>query len=122
MRHIVISVLLSGFVWPGAGQLYNREFRKGVILISLTFLVSLSLLLGAGVEVARNLPPDLSMFDTSHARAITEKIMLENAGFFMTFQVLVLAIWGYGVIDAFLGARERQKTSTPVSAPPSEPS
>lgn len=107
MKQAILAALLSAFVWPGAGQLYNREFRKGLILIGLTLLLVVSLFLGAGVEIARRLPPDLAAFDRVQARMLSEQLLQENAGFFMAFQLLMLSVWLYGMVDAYMGARDR---------------
>jgi hypothetical protein len=115
VKSIIIATLLSAVVWPGAGQLYNRDFKKGAVLIALTFLAGVSLFLAAGMEIARSLPPDLAQVDAVRARMIAEEIAQRNAGFFTAFNLLILATWLFGVVDAFLGARERQ------NPPPPEP-
>lgn len=112
MKAVLIPVLLSALVWPGAGQIYNRDFKKGIVLILLTFLAGLSLFMVAGMQIAQHLPPDVSSIDTARAQAIADEILKKNAGFFASFNILVLATWVFGVIDAFLGAKER------LNAPP----
>lgn len=115
MKAILIPVLLSALVWPGAGQIYNRDFKKGVVLVLLTFLAGVSLFMVAGMQIAQHLPPDVSSIDAARAQTIADDIVKKNAGFFASFNILVLATWVFGIIDAFLGAKER------LNAPPPGP-
>jgi hypothetical protein len=112
MRQIVLAVRLSAVVWPGAGQLYNREFQKGFILIGLTLLFGLSLFMTAGVGIAKHMPPDATTFDMAQARILSDTIVRENAKFFTTFNLLMMATWIYSIVDAYLGARDRLKPPT----------
>jgi hypothetical protein len=114
MKQILIAVLLSGLLWPGTGQMYNREFAKGLVLILLTFLFGLSLLMGAGAEILQKLPADGPAWDTSQVQQILEQIRLKNAGLVTTFNLLMTVTWVYGVVDAYLGAKDR------LTPPPGE--
>lgn len=113
MKQVLFAVLLSALVWPGAGQIYNREFTKGLILIGLTLLFGLSLLINVGREIAQNLPPDMIHFDIAQARALSEDILSRNSGFLLTFNTLMFVTWIYSIVDAFLGARDKLKPQPP---------
>ncbi|HRY29561.1 MAG TPA: hypothetical protein P5079_05930 [Elusimicrobiota bacterium] len=118
MRQTIFAVFLSGLLWPGLGQLYNRDFLKGFVLIGLTLLFGLSLFLGAGLEIANRLPADLSTFDMTQARALSQELLKSNSGFFFTFNLLTMITWLYAVVDAYLGAKERLSPPTPTDEPP----
>jgi hypothetical protein len=121
MRQVLIAVLLSAAVWPGAGQIYNREFRKAAVLISLTLLSAISLFSVAGVAIARRLPPNMDHVDVGVASVISQDVARENAGLFLSFNLLILAIWLYSVVDAYFGARERLKAPPAPAPEPEEP-
>jgi hypothetical protein len=121
MKTTLIAVLLSAFVWPGAGQIYNREFWKGVVLVCLTILFALSFLIGAGAEIAHRIPAGTTQLSVDQARAITEEILNQRSGYILAFNLLVMAVWLYGVVDAYLGARERLQRLAAPPAPPPEP-
>ena len=63
MASIIIPVLLCFFLGPGVGQLYNKEYKKGVLMILLSFVV----LLVAGTwyfnALKPFLPADLTTID-----------------------------------------------------------
>src|SRR5262245_56267925 len=113
MKEIVIAVLLSAFVWPGAGQIYNREYKKGIALIALTFLFALSLMMGLGMAIAREMPLNFSLADTGVVETLRDRVLADNAGFLLTFQLLSMATWLYAVVDAYMGARDRKKGPAP---------
>ncbi len=113
MKQPIIAALLSALVWPGAGQIYNREFKKGLVLIGLTLLFGLSLVMGAGRDLLHSLPADMSAFDIEQARMLTEEIMRRNSTSLVTFNLLMTVTWVYSAFDAYLGARDRLKTDAP---------
>ena len=55
MASVIIPVLLCFFLGPGVGQLYNKEYKKGALLIGVSFVI----LLVAGVWYFNALKPFL---------------------------------------------------------------
>lgn len=110
----MIAALLSALAWPGAGQFFNRDFKKGAVLTLLTLLLGLSLLLGLGRELIRALPPDPSPFNPEQVRAVRDAMVQANPRLYGTYSTLLSLTWIFGVVDAWLGARER-------TAPPPPP-
>jgi hypothetical protein len=83
-RQRVIALILSG-TFPGLGQLYNRQFLKGVL-----FLVA-----GAGLSwhVARAVPIDpLALIERGVSLAAVLALLV------------LLAVWFWSVVDAWRGA------------------
>lgn len=109
---LLIPVLLSFFLGPGFGQLYNKEYRKGLYLIGLSLLV----LVAAGVWYFRalqpHLPPDISTIDPKSLEPLLKKASAEvseaHGRTFTTYQLLLFIIWLYGVVDAYFGAVKRR--------------
>lgn len=119
MSRILLAILLS-VLQPGLGQIFNREYKKGIILISLTFLLFISLLIGMDMELAKRLPPDAGFMDVllkvSQSQEILKDILQKNSSTVATFKVLFFLVFIYSAWDAALGARER------LSPPPEPPS
>lgn len=110
MKNIMLAVLLSAFVWPGAGQVYNKEFAKGLVLIGLTFLMVMSFMLGAMNQLGGLAEFGKSgVLDFSAASKLTEAVARLNPGLVRTFNLLMSLTWVYAVVDAGFSARERMK-------------
>lgn len=120
MRTVWVPVLLSALVWPGAGQLYNREVRKGIILGALTFLLCLSFTMGAELQILDRLPPEALSANWvqthwAQVRSVMDDVLKQKSSYVMTFNLLMFAAWLFSVVDAYLTAQERRK------APPAPP-
>jgi Zn-dependent protease with chaperone function len=99
----VTAVALSALVCPGTGQLYNRHYLKGFLLI-LSFLgVGLYLiyrLMVLGVDLASSLVVE-------DVLSLIEKSQADSARFLLTGLALA-GIWLVGVVDAYRNARKRE--------------
>jgi len=105
--------LLSGLVVPGLGQIINREFKKGVLLLlaSLTAFFWFSRVLTE--QLSRTLPgtPDQWSRNPEAMKAAVVALVNEFPGWFVTFHLLMLVLWGFSVIDAFLTAKNLKPKS-----------
>jgi O-antigen/teichoic acid export membrane protein len=113
MRPGIKAFLLSAFVFPGLGQLYNQDRKKGVLLVLGTNLL-LGLLLLAGMVLFSQ--EYLSVF---YPRPLTWEMFrllvldtLTHPFFLIPFSLL-MALWGFSALDA---ARSAARPS-----PPAEP-
>ena len=118
MHRGMVAALMSAFLWPGAGQLYNRELRKGAALIGLTIAVAVAVIIATAAEVTRQLPADLGDLDADLVRTLPAQVLSARPGLLMASSVLLLLAWGYGVIDAYLGGRGRRKITLEPRTPP----
>ncbi len=109
---IIWAVALSAFVWPGAGQIYNKEFKKGLVLVVLTFVLSFSFIIGAEVQIMQRLQPGFDWQDWRKLMNIINELRKENTQYVTTFNFLMMAAWVYSTVDAWLGAREILKQKT----------
>ncbi len=108
---------LSGLVAPGLGQLYNREFVKGGILLfasvgsflwfSKTVTEALSLILPG--------TPDQWKVNEKLFRDSVTKVVNQNPDMFVTFEVLILVVWVFGTFDAYFTARRLLREGPPES-------
>jgi Na+-driven multidrug efflux pump len=104
MRPGIKAFLLSAFVFPGLGQLYNQDRRKGVALVlGANLLLGLVLLWGFILFSQEY----LSVF---YPRPLTRdlvKILLLDTLAHPLFLIpcgLLLALWGFAMVDAARGA------------------
>ena len=107
--------ILSGLVAPGLGQLYNREYAKGGLLLfaflgsflwfSKTVTEALSLVLpGAPDQWAQN---------NAAFRSAIMKVVQQNPDMFVTFEILILIVWVFGTVDAYFTARRLRRMEPP---------
>ena len=104
MRQGIKAFLLSAFVFPGLGQLYNQDRKKGVALV-----LGTNLLLGVTLLVGMVLFSQeyLSVF---YPRPLTwdlAKVLLLDTISHPLFWIpfgLLLAVWGFAMVDAVRGA------------------
>jgi Na+-driven multidrug efflux pump len=113
MRPGLKAFLLSAFVFPGLGQLYNQDRRKGVALV-----LGTNLLLGVVLLVSLVLFSQeyLSVF---YPRPLTWELVkvllldtLAHPLFWIPFGLL-LAVWGFAMVDAVRGAGQSKPPANP---------
>jgi hypothetical protein len=102
--------ILSALVVPGAGQIANRDYQKGILLL-VSFIGSfLWFSKNVTQKIAALLPgsPDQWMAHQDELREALTKLIGQNQDMFFTFQILLLLLWTFGVVDAYLGARKKK--------------
>lgn len=96
MKKSIAAPLCSGLVIPGLGQILNQQFRKGLIILGLVFVlfvagaVKLAFIITSLTRV-----PDLAK--TSQIAAFSRGDLFLIAGIAAAFLIL----WVYSVVDAF---------------------
>src|SRR5450755_3217987 len=101
MASVLIPVLLSFFLGPGAGQLYNKEYKKGAILI----VASLIVLVISGVWYYKTLmpyiPADFTTVDPQAMQQIlnnaTGQITAKEGRMLSLYEAVLTVMWLYGV-------------------------
>jgi hypothetical protein len=122
MMEIAIPVLLSLFLGPGVGQLYNREYKKGSYLIGLSLFVVIAAVVWFQKAAQPYLPSELPT-ETEAVRkmfeSIIQNVIAGHGRTLLTYQYILLGVWVYSVVDAYRGAiRKRQREAhkkTPVT-------
>ena len=104
MRQGIKAFLLSAFVFPGLGQLYNQDRKKGVFLV-----LGTNLLLGVILLVG------MVLFSQEYQavfypRPLTWELVkvlfrdtITHPLFWIPFGLL-MAMWGFAMVDAVRGA------------------
>ncbi len=104
MRRKITALLLSALVFPGLGQLYNQDRRKGITLILVANgLLGLVLLTGL-ILFSREYT--LVFFPRPLTSEMVKMLLMDTLThpvFWLPFGLL-LALWGYAVVDAARGA------------------
>jgi hypothetical protein len=104
MKKFIAAPLCSGLVVPGLGQILNQQFRKGLILLGLAFLlfvagaVKLAFIINSLTRV-----PDLA--EISQTAAFSRGDLFLVAGIAGAFLIL----WLYSVVDAFWVAFQAER-------------
>jgi O-antigen/teichoic acid export membrane protein len=114
MRQGIKAFLLSAFVFPGLGQLYNQDRRKGVFLVLGANLLLGVLLLAGMILLSQEY---LAVF---YPRPLTWELVriliidtVSHPAFLVPFGLL-MALWGFAMVDAVRGAHhppEREEES-----------
>jgi hypothetical protein len=105
MKKSIAAPLCSGLVVPGLGQILNQQFRKGLIILGLVFVlfvagaVKLAFLITSLTRVS-----DLS--ETSQIAVFSRGDLFLVAGIAAAFLIL----WVYSVVDAFWVAFQAERS------------
>lgn len=115
----VWPALLSGLIAPGVGQLVNREYVKAGLLLfaSIGSFIWFSRTVTTALQPLLPGTPDQWRADPAVFREAVTKVVSGNAEMFITFELLILVVWIFGIVDAYLTAR---KKSRPGQEPPIE--
>jgi hypothetical protein len=110
MRKVLTATLLSALVFPGLGQLYNQDRKKGIflvlaanLLLGVLFLVSLILISREYTAVYYPRPLTWDILQILLRDTLWHPLFWLPAG-------LLLALWGYGAVDAGRHAHPPQET------------
>lgn len=99
--------LLSGLVAPGIGQFVNREYFKGSILLFAAVASFLWFSRAVTEALSLLLPgtPDQWRLNQDAFKEAILKIVNQSPSMFVTFEILILLVWVFGVVDAYATAR-----------------
>jgi len=107
-----IAVLLSALLGPGMGQLYNRDYKKAVWLIVVSLIVFLAAMQWLRGVLTPFIPLDLATADPLALKPMIEngihEVMKTKGHIFYAYQVLLLGLWLYSVIDAYRVAKKQK--------------
>jgi hypothetical protein len=121
MTQILIPVVLAVLLGPGVGQLYNKEFKKGFVLIGLSVVLLLAFSVWLSRAALGYLPSDISTVDRAVLRNIIQThIVADHPVTFYIYEVLLALLWIYGIVDAYLGGVRRRAAKDTLIAPPAQ--
>jgi hypothetical protein len=108
MKRSLAAPLLSAFL-PGVGQILNRQFPKAGLMIfgfSLLFLGLFFKLLYDVNQVLLSLNWELLEKDPHRFQTVTQALAGRSKTFLIILILLLLALWVYGVGDAYVQGRK----------------
>lgn len=116
----VWPALLSGLVAPGLGQIYNREYRKGSLLLfaSIGSFIWFSRTVTQAISLLLPGTPDQWTLNEGAFRGAVTKVVSQNPNMFVTFEVLIIVVWAFATLDAYFTARRLRRS--PPQEPPNE--
>jgi hypothetical protein len=109
LKKTILAPLLSAFVLPGLGQVINRQFRKAGILMAAVTLLFLSLvfkLLYDLNKVLLALPAEALGKNPHPFVTVAQTLSQSDKTWLITLLGMLMAVWIYGVWDAFSTARK----------------
>jgi hypothetical protein len=114
MAAIIIPVLLCLFLGPGVGQLYNKEIKKGILLILFSALVLVWAIAWYYHAILPFLPGDMTTIDPAAMSDLLKNAMQQvsanRSGMLFFFKAVLTLVWLYAVVDAYLVADKKRKT------------
>jgi len=111
MKRIVIAVMLS-ILGPGLGQLYNKDARKGILLLIVSALLFFSPLflvfskIGTKISSSEPLNPE-------KVQAAAMEIVQSNNYTFNMLSFAFLGVWAYAITQAYFRAKEISDSEKP---------
>jgi len=106
MKKYILSPLCSALVIPGLGQVINHNLRKGVIILSIVFLlfiggtVKLVFIIHALVNHPKVTP--------NGSGNIMERLQGEDLSSLIYLLIAFAIVWIYSVLDAFWTGRKME--------------
>lgn len=103
MKRSILSPLCSAFIIPGLGQILNQELKKGLILLTVVFLLFIAGTIELAVIIYSLFENQvIDLFDTDAVMA-----RLQDQNLFLLWLIIVLfgIVWIYSILDAFLKGR-----------------
>jgi len=101
------AALLSGLVFPGAGQLKNRKFIRGAVFIALT-VAPLAVLVYKVMSSFMGMLEDMTGDEISALRddvpGLARTLLESDKGFFDMIGYSLLAVWAVSIVDAWFSA------------------
>ena len=110
--------LLSGLVAPGVGQIFNRDFKKGFILLAVSMggLIYFSKILTEQIGMFLHTLPETWDQDPVALKAAVLKVFNLNPSVFFTFYLMMFLTWIYGVVDAYIYAKNPPPPPPPTNS------
>jgi hypothetical protein len=99
------AVLLSGLVFPGAGQMANGERGKGLLLGGITVALALGVSALVASVVLSGMPTELDSLDVGLIQERVHETLMGSSRSITLLVVLLLLVWAYAVVDAWRGAK-----------------
>jgi hypothetical protein len=98
------SVLLSGLVFPGLGQLMSGHPVRGLAFAAGSLVAVVVLVRRVAGETLARLPTDPDQIDPLLPFRLAHEIHRDNADFFLWVTLALVALWAASVVDAWVSS------------------
>jgi TM2 domain-containing membrane protein YozV len=105
MRRALIAASLSALVWPGAGQMVNRDVKKGLLLIVLSAVAAAGFLSVIGFAVFEAVSRGPAAGADDETLALLADVAARAGLRLLACGALILVVWVFAIVDAFRSAR-----------------
>ena len=106
MKRIVTVILLS-LIGPGLGQMYNRDYKKGIALIVLSTALFLLPTIWLLRKIAPFLPdPKKEPIDMEKIQLIVLHVIGNDRHILNLITFIFLGLWAYAITQAYFKAKE----------------
>lgn len=104
------AILLSALVFPGAGQLYLKRFKTGVVLlviIIICFSTIIATIMNTAMSAVQQIQIQGGIVDMSQITRIATETTEQtgNTGYSLSLGLIVIC-WLYSIIDAYLACKK----------------
>ena len=99
MKRALIAFGLSSLIFPGLGQIYNKQRRKGVAIAAFLLLLITILSYRVGRVVYKDVP-DGSKIEFAEMRKLINEERSNNPKPFSYFNIIFLVLMVYSSVDA----------------------
>ncbi len=103
-----MAVFLSGLVAPGIGQIYNRDYKRGALLLLLSIgsFYWFSTVLTEQLSAILPGTPETWVTDATKFREALLAVVQKNPGMFVSFYALMILTWIFAMVDAYISAKK----------------
>ncbi len=113
MSKAIKGVLLSSFIFPGAGHLFLKSYRRGAVLL-VTSLISLSFLLASAVQQALTIVEQVKLENGVINKQIIFDMLAQasnntSSNLLTISTLLVIIVWSIGVADSYRVGKQQDK-------------
>ena len=103
------SVLLSGLVLPGLGQLMTGHPLRGLAFVAATMVALVVLVRRVARETLARLPEDPTTIDPLLPFRLAREIHVDNASFFFWVTAALVVAWAGSILDAWHTSRRHRR-------------
>lgn len=103
MKKSLKAALISGFVFPGLGQIYLKRYLRGLTVI-LVFVSALSVIIGmVTISALKNITKlqKQGPIDMTTASDLLASSPVDHAAYYYIGLLLVVCCWLFSAIDAY---------------------
>jgi len=114
MKSSIKAALFSALIFPGAGQMLLKQYRRGFILLLLTLIPLFFVLrddLQQAVVIADKIQSGAMPLDAQVISQSVENADTHNALPLDIARYMIAACWFIGIIDAFRAGKRKDATA-----------